>query len=289
MSTVKDFIKRHPLTGYFALTFTISWGGLLCVVGGAEGIPGTPEETARLLPLAVLMIVAGPSVAGLLFTGLVHGRRGFHGLRSRLLTCRVGLRWYAIALLTTPVVALALLFALSLSAPEFIPGIFVTADKGSLLLSGLLAGLVAGIFEEIGWTGFAIPMLRQRRGVLATGLIVGFLWGAWHYIVAFWGSGDELGAFTWLNFLPHITFYVAVLPAYRLLMVWVYDRTASLLIAMLMHASLTACTTLILMPVTAGVHLSMYYLALAAAFWILCAAVLRSQRRTVPDHAAEPA
>jgi hypothetical protein len=35
--------------------------------------------------------------------------------------------------------------------------------------------------------------------------------------------------------------------AYRVLMVWVYDRTGSLLVAMLMHASLTA-TTLIAGP-----------------------------------------
>ena len=38
------------------------------------------------------------------------------------------------------------------------------------------------------------------------------------------------------------------LPAYRVLMVWLYERTHSLLLAMPMHASLVA-TTLILMPV----------------------------------------
>ena len=45
---------------------------------------------------------------------------------------------------------------------------------------------------------------------------------------------------------------VGQLPAYRVLMVWVYDRTGSLLVAMLMHASLTACT-LILTPSATGV------------------------------------
>lgn len=27
MTTIKAFIKRHPLLSYFALTFAISWGG----------------------------------------------------------------------------------------------------------------------------------------------------------------------------------------------------------------------------------------------------------------------
>ena len=39
--------------------------------------------------------------------------------------------------------------------------------------------MVGGIFEELGWTGFAMPTLlrRMRYGVLTTGLIVGVLWG----------------------------------------------------------------------------------------------------------------
>lgn len=35
---------------------------------------------------------------------------------------------------------------------------------------------------------------------------------------------------------------LAGLPAFRVLMVWVYHRTESLLVAMLMHTSLTATT-----------------------------------------------
>ena len=69
---------------YFALTFAISWGGILLVVGPG-GLPGTTEPIARLLPFAVLAMLAGPSVAGLLLTGLVRGRAGFRELLSRLL------------------------------------------------------------------------------------------------------------------------------------------------------------------------------------------------------------
>jgi hypothetical protein len=56
-------------------------------------------------------------------------------------------------------------------------------------------------------------------------------------------------------------------------MVWVYDRTGSLLVAMLMHGSLTA-TQLILMPLPApGMSLLTSILAWAAALWIVVAAV----------------
>ena len=49
---------------------------------------------------------------------------------------------------------------------------------GPLLLMGFGYGLLGGgLLEELGWTGFAVRRLRQRYGVLRTGLFVGVLWG----------------------------------------------------------------------------------------------------------------
>ena len=57
-------------------------------------------------------------------------------------------------------------------------------------------------------------------------------------------------------------------------MVWVYDRTQSLLLAMLMHASLTGFVLFILMPLEmSGAHLLVWYLVFAAALWLVVAAV----------------
>ena len=33
MSTIKAFIKRHPVPIYYALTFALSWGGFLLNMG----------------------------------------------------------------------------------------------------------------------------------------------------------------------------------------------------------------------------------------------------------------
>ena len=78
-----------------------------------------------------------------------------------------------------------------LPSPEFLPRTFIASDKVSVLLMGIAAGLTAGVFAELCWTGFAIPtLMRLRHGVLSTGLIVGMLWGAWHWLVAFWSSSS---------------------------------------------------------------------------------------------------
>lgn len=268
--SISVFIKRHPVLTYFALTFTISWGGILIVIGPG-GIPGTTAQIEKLFPIALMTLLVGPSVAGILLTGLIYGREGFREFLSRLLKWRVSVRWYVVALLATPFLVTVTLLVLSLSSPAFLPGVFTTDDKASLLLTGIAVGLMGGLLEELGWTGFAVPKLRLRYGVLTTGLIVGFLWGAWHFLVTFWASGDSSGALSLPLLLPPLLFYAVLLPVYRVLMVWVYDRTESLLVAILMHASLTASTVFILQPQATA--LVTYYLVLAAVLWIFVAVV----------------
>jgi len=263
MTTIKAFIKRHPVPTYFALTFAISWGAILIVVGPG-GIPVTTEQL-EVLGLAMLL---GPSVAGILLTGLASGRVGLRELLSRLLRWRVGARWYAVALLTAPLSTAAVLLALSLLSPEFLPAIFTSDDKATLLLTGIAAGLMVGFFEELGWTGFAVPQMRLRYGVLTTGLIVGLLWGAWHFIL-FWESGSFSGALSLALLLGRLFSW---LPAYRVLMVWVYDCTGSLLVAILMHVSLVASTVIVEPPLTGGGLLT-YILVRAAVLWVVVAAV----------------
>lgn len=271
MTTIRTFIRTHPLAAYFVLTFVISWGGVLLVVA-PQGIPGTTEQTERLFPYVYLAMLAGPSVAGILLTALVHGSTGLRDLVSRLLLWRVGARWYGVALLTAPLLTLGVLLALSLLSPEFLPGLLATDDRGSLLMLGIAVGLGAGFFEELGWTGFATPVLRQRYSVLASGLILGTLWGAWHFLVNVWGGGNWAGSLSSALFLPAVLTSLAVLPAYRVLMVWVHDRTGSLLVAMLMHASLTT-SMVVLQPLAAGMPVVTYVLTFAAALWIVVGAV----------------
>jgi membrane protease YdiL (CAAX protease family) len=134
--------------------------------------------------------------------------------------------------------------------------------------------------EEIGWTGFAIPRLKRHRGVFATGLIAGVLWGAWHFLVNFWYSGANSGQLSLVLFLTlYFLTGVAQLTAYRVLMVWVYDRTESLLVAVLMHASLIVSTTPILLPAMIGVAFLTWFVVLTVALWAVVVAVVVANGR----------
>ena len=238
MSSIIAFIRRHPVPAYYVLVFAISLSGCL-VAMGPGGILGTTPISGAQLPLVYLASLAGPGLAGILLTGLVHGRAGLRNLRFRLLRWRVGVRWYVPVLLIAPLLMTAILFVLSLTSPVYLPAIVTSDDKTNLLLTGIGVGLVVPIFEELGWTGFAVPELRKRHGILITGLIAGLLWGVWHF-PPFSGAAMSNGAVPPALYLVVLLF--SWLPPYRVLMVWVYDRTQSLLLTMLMH-----------MPIVVGV------------------------------------
>lgn len=266
-----DALRRHSLLAYFALTFAVSWGGVLLVIA-PSGFPGTPEAFARLLPAGVLAMLLGPSLIGLLMIGLVHGRIGFRDLVSHLFRWRVGLRWWAIAFLTGPVLVAIVLSVLAPRSPEFRSGILASTDKPGLLRLGLAVGVGAGVLEELGWTGFALPLLRRRLGLLSTGLVLGVIWAAWHLLGAYWGSGTSQAPLTSFLLDPFL-----FLVGYRVLMVWVYEHTASLPVAMLMHGSLTATSRILAPPGLAGVPLMTYDLLWAAVLWAAVAVALRSE------------
>jgi membrane protease YdiL (CAAX protease family) len=270
MTTIKAFIKSHPLLSFFALTFAISWGGMLLIIG-AGGPGGYP----------MLAWVAGPPIAGIVLIGLLYGKAGFRDLLSRMTRWKVGARWYAVALLTAPLVFATILLSLSLISPDFLPRILTTTDTASLLLFGIGWGIIGGgLLEELGWTGFAVPtLLRMRYGVLATGLIVGVLWAVLHFPVFFW-MGRASGAVPLAIFVPLDLFSIVVgMAAFRVLMVWVYERSGgSMLVAgVLMHTSYTTFS-FILGPLTiSGVAFLTYMFAVAAVLWVLVGAVAVAQ------------
>jgi hypothetical protein len=106
-------------------------------------------------------------------------------------------------------------------------------------------------------------------------LIVGSLWSAWHLIPNVWAARAAAGDLVMPLYFTGIAFgvFVGYLTAFRILMVWCYEHTQSLFVAMLMHVSLTA-SLLILNPLgMSGAQLQVFSFALALAVWVVVAIV----------------
>jgi membrane protease YdiL (CAAX protease family) len=229
-------------------------------------------------PLFLLAILAGPlapAAASLLLTGLLDGRVGYRELLGRLGRWRVGWRWYAAALVAgpLPILVASVVLALLLGSPAFLPAIFTTPAGFELVLIGVGVGLVAGSFEEVGWTGFAVPRLRREHGLLGTALLIGLVWGAWH-APAFWRADSFSGMLPLVLLLVQL---FAWLPAYRVFLVATHDRTRSLPVVMLMHASLSASSAILARGGLSDAQSLASVLVWAALLWIIAGVVILTE------------
>jgi membrane protease YdiL (CAAX protease family) len=276
MDRNENSLQKNSVLVYFALSLLITWGGILIAIG-MDGILGNSVIADERMPILYGVTLLGPSIAGLIAIALFDGREGFRSLFSRMGKWRVGFRWYAISLLTAPLIITALLLIFSLFSPVFTPALFTETNKLSLLLTGIVMGIAVGFFEELGWTGFAVPKLRRKHNVFTSGIILGLFWGLWH-LPLFVASIKSSGSIPPVLYLLILLF--SFLPVYRVLMVWVYEHTESLLLMVLMHAPLSASQLLLIPPNISGAQLILYDLSFAVILWLIVVVVaLISKRR----------
>lgn len=264
MQSTLRLAKNLPLLAYYLLVFLISWGGVLLAVG-PQGFAGINISYDTQLMVVGSIIGFGPLIAGLMMIGLLYGRAGFRDLWARLRKWRVHWSWYAVALLTGPVLSLLVLQVLGLR-----PAIATDPNPISLMLLSIGLGMLVPIGEEPGWTGFATSEWRKRFGVLATGVLMGLLWGLWH-LPMFTVSARESTEIPSILFLLILLFTWLV--PFRVLMVWVYDHTQSLLLVMLMHLPIVVDQVVLAAPNMTKTQIANSNLLLALALWIMVALV----------------
>ncbi len=198
--------------------------------------------------------------------------------------------WYFVALLIAPLTQTTVLLSLSLFSPRFLPAIVLSNQKIALLVSGISVGLMGVLVEELGWTGFAISRLRLRHTVFSTGLLVGVLWGLWHLLQMWWVGRTSSEGISLIIFMPQYFISAIIqLTAFRVLMVWVYDHTRSLLLSILMHASYIFSTLFFLAPPITGIPFIIYSWVFAASLLIIVgvAALLDRGMHALPENSQE--
>jgi membrane protease YdiL (CAAX protease family) len=257
----KSLIQRLQLPLYFLLAYDITWFGILFVlVASGFQLAALPTQTVLLI---FLLMILGPSSSSLFLTALLSGRDGFRQLCQGEQRWRIEPRWAAIALFTVPLLVLAILLALRLVASAaFTPGFQVV---------GLFIGLIAGILEELGWTGFATPRLLEKYFPLKAGLLLGLIWSFWHMLADFSSNISTMKA-GWVVWF--VVFWILPLTAYRILMTWVYSHTRSLLWAQLMHASYTGWL-FTLSPAASFNQNLLWQILFAGGLWILVIMLVR--------------
>jgi membrane protease YdiL (CAAX protease family) len=170
----------------------------------------------------------------------------------------VPFRWYAITLFIPPcLILLVLAFLKNFISPVFAPNFFPI---------GVLFGIPAGFFEEIGWTGYAFPKMVLKQSRIKAGIIIGLLWGLWHLpVIDFLGAASPHGTYL----LPFFFSFIAILTAMRLLITWVYSNTGSILLAQIMHVISTGCLVVFGPSSVSPRQETLWYFVYAVTLWVV--------------------
>jgi uncharacterized protein len=248
MSRLSSVVKQHPLIAFFVLTYALTW-------------LAWPMWASGLYPIAPVFSF-GPFLAALVVLAITRGKSGVGGLLRRMVRWRVGLRWYAAALLIPAGITLAaavLNVLLGAQAPS-------SAELGGwtgllpLFLAVLLIPGLGGAWEEPGWRGFALPRLQTGRSALLASLILGVLIAGWHLPLMFVGQ---------VHYSDIVTIMGAVI-----IFNWVFNNAnGSVLIIMLMHAMNNAISGSFFFPMFSGAD-SVRLGWLLAAVWCAVAIVV---------------
>ena len=160
-------VRARPLVAFFVLAYALSWWPSLIYLATGSGPP---------------ILGCGPFLAAVTVLALTSGKVGIKGLFRSMLSWRVGLRWWAIAILA-PVVMTSLAAGLNIALGASTPSASDLANWPSIFATALVILLVpiaGGAWEEPGWRGYALPRLLARRSALEAGLALGVLWALWH-------------------------------------------------------------------------------------------------------------
>ncbi|WP_254863054.1 type II CAAX endopeptidase family protein [Halovivax gelatinilyticus] len=255
MSTrLRGLAQSHQVALFLLLTLGFSWS--------VYGIELTSDIS--LPPIAVY----GPVIAAAIVTWITGGN--VRRWARQLFIWQTGGRWYLIVLVGFPIVfvggSTAMYVAMTGDTTGLAPGIL--PERMWIVLFFLAYQiLTAGLGEELGWRGFALPRLQDRYNALLASLIIGVFWALWHFPLFFQPDSFQAQMGPTIYLIDGLTLSI--------LFTWVYNSTGgSVLMAALLHGVYN--TTLVLYPYEGELDIAEfpYLLGVSRTVLLLLIAVL---------------
>lgn len=262
---MKTFIEKNKLILFVVFAYAFSWSCWSPIIHVVKAdLFASPGWAIGLLFLGGY----GPSLSALLVSVLSGGWASVKTLLKKLFYWRVGFSWYALLFLVWPVI-----FALGLCLYVNLGGALGMTNYG--LLPWIPAVYLVSIFlgplaEELGWRGFAMPILYEKYGFAGSSIILGVIWALWHAPLFWAATGTAVSGFD-VGILNVSLFVVWVIGA-SVIHTWLFKNVkGSVLIAVLLHLSTNASGTVssMLFPYVNSADKELIYYCTLTALWVV--------------------
>jgi len=240
--SLKIILLKRPLISFFVLTYLISWLIWFPVViyYYLNPFPLSFSSTPLSLILITFLGFFGPTFAAMIMAILQNDKAGLGKLFSRWKIWKVGVQWYLVIpifFLTLSFIALQLYIFFDMVSPEVNWGMLYLIIP-SFIQAAIIGGSIA---EETGWRGYALPNLMKSRNALTSSLIIGVIWGFWHFpLLLIPGANIPVP----LN-VSSLSLFVLNSIALSVIIAWLFNNTrGSVFITYLFHTAANSISLL---------------------------------------------
>ena len=177
-------------------------------------------------PNLAILSVFTPTLTALVLTAISKGRKGVYDLFVAQTMKKTAPKWLFLSFFGLPAfISLAVLTALNFDFSGF-------GLRSTKLMPQLLVIFLIAVGEEYGWRGFLLPRLLNRFSVFESSLILGLIWGLWHFPAYLIGTGvpQQMSFLIFLFWVILGTLFIS----------WLYYYTRSVLTAILAHMAANA-------------------------------------------------
>ena len=224
------------------MVYAVTWTAFLPVILQGWGLLSLPIDLSEGLAFNAVVSIAtifGVALPAFLVTAATSGRAGVRDLLERCLRWRVGVHWYAVALLGFLVAIMLVASVFRGAAP-----LEALVGKWPLLFTMFLPEvlfpfLFIQLFEEAGWTGFMQHALQERRGPLLAAVLVAPAFFLMHLPAFLMDAGVGLDLLIVAGAL------VITMTLFRIVIMWLYNSSGrSVLVVALFHSAFNSATSL---------------------------------------------
>jgi membrane protease YdiL (CAAX protease family) len=229
---MSDHLNNRNPWKFFLLTFAYSW--IIWIPSVLDGIGmKLPFDIAGYSIVVVIIGAFAPLLAAVTLVTREAGWKGtwkflrqafdFHfKITYLLIALALPLLIHAISHYLAPAIGLDV-------AQTLFPAESPVAPIILAIPYFFLMMLIGGGQEEFGWRGYAQQPLQEKMGVIPASLIIGVIWGLWHFPLWFM-AGDLHSAYSFIAFVIMTT-------SISLIYAWLYNSSGKkLILVIIFHA-----------------------------------------------------
>ncbi len=265
------------LLRFFLIAFLVAW---LFFITGSILSENTPLST--LAHGLIFIGVISPGFVAIFMTAQAQGVVGVKLLIEKISFKNTGVQWYLFALTFMALIkglAALVFFLLYDSWPLF----------GTTSWYGMLGAIAVSMWvqagEELGWRGYALPLMSKKFGLARASVLLGILWAVWHLPLFYLEAAD--------TFHQSFPLYALQVTGLSVIMAWLLWKVqGNLLPLMVFHAAIN--NTKDLVPSASKASASPFTLHAGPIGWISVAliwiaalyvlyAMTRKPGATIPD------